>query len=83
MSVVGAVEFQHQIAFRKAASGADGGHGGFGAGGNEADALDGWKNALNLVRQVHLERRRHPVARAALRLIGNRRHNFRMRVAQN
>ena len=83
MAVVAAFEFQNQVALGESARDANGGHGRFGAGADEANALDGRHRAGDLLAQFDFERRSHAVAGAAPRLLGDRGDHVRVRVAQN
>ena len=83
MAVIAAFEFQDQVALGKSARDANRGHRRFGAGADEANALDRRHRAGDALAQFDFERRSHPIARAASRLIGNSGDNVRMRVAEN
>ena len=83
VAVVAALEFEDQIALGEGARDADGGHGRFGAGADEADAFDRRDGARDALAQLDFERRRHAVAGAARGLIRDGGDNVGMRVTEN
>src|ERR1700675_2441540 len=83
MPVIAALEFKYQVALGEPASRADRGHGRFGPGADKADALDRRQRPSDLLAQLDFERREHSVAGPARGLVGDGRHNIRVRVAKN
>src|SRR3984957_20058003 len=83
MPVVTAFEFQQQVTLGEPARRAHRAHGGFGAGADKSDALDRGQRANDLLAELGFERRRHSIAGPLPGLVGNRRDDVRMRVAQD
>lgn len=83
MAVVAAFEFQDLVAARVASRRAEGAHGRFRAGGDEAELLDGGNDLRDELGELCLEERRRAVAGALLRRLLNGFDHRRMGVAED
>jgi hypothetical protein len=82
VAVIAPFKFDDEVAASESAREANRTHGGFGTAGNKADFIEERNGAADSLSELDLEFRGYAVAGSLLCLIGNRRNDSRMRVAE-